>query len=326
MPHASWFDGSGVLLGPGCPLPLDAPFTPAQAEMWGVSRQTLRGLVAGGYVRRVLTGVYAAAQAPDNMTRRAQAVSLVVPPSAVVTDRTAAWLHGVDILPRTALSVPPPVTVFRAAGTRLRRAGVASGTRGLLPSDVMIVGGVRVTTPLRTACDLGRLLWRFDALAAIDGFLRLGVDPVLLALEVPRFRGFRGVRQLRVLVPLGSPKAESPGESALRLHWYDAGLPRPEVQFWVYDDGGRGLYRLDLALPELRYAAEYDGEEFHTADDDRAHDEQRRDWLDVHRHWTVDVFKRHDVYGPTAAAPARLTQGVAEARRVLAVWNARRTA
>ena len=58
----------------------------------------------------------------------------------------------------------------------------------------------------------------------------------------------------------------------------------------------------------------------------RAHDEQRRDWLDVHRHWTVDVFKRHDVYGPTAAAPARLTQGVAEARRVLAVWNARRTA
>ena len=77
----------------------------------------------------------------------------------------------------------------------------------------------------------------------------------------------------------------------------------------MYDDGGRELYRLDLALPELRYAAEYDGEEFHTADDDRAHDEQRRDWLDVHRHWTVDVFKKHDVYGPTAAAPTRLTQG-----------------
>ena len=326
MPHASWFDGSGVLLGAGCPLPLDAPFTPAQAEMWGVSRQTLRGLVSAGYVRRVLTGVYAAAQAPDNMARRAQAVALVVPPSAVVTDRTAAWLHGVDILPRTALSVPPPVTVFRATGTRLRRAGVASGTRGLLPSDVMDVGGVLVTTPLRTACDLGRLLWRFDALAAIDGFLRLGVDPVLLALQVPRFKGFRGVRQLRVLVPLGSPRAESPGESALRLHWYDAGLPRPEVQFWVYDDGGRELYRLDLALPELRYAAEYDGEEFHTADDDRAHDERRRDWLNVHGDWTVDVFKKQDVYGPTAAAPTRLTQGVAEARRVLAVWNARRTA
>ena len=71
----------------------------------------------------------------------------------------------------------------------------------------------------------------------------------------------------------------------------------------MYDDGGRGLYRLDLALPELRYAAEYDGEEFHTADDDRAHDEQRRDWLDVHRHWTVDVFTKHDVYGPTGRRP-----------------------
>ena len=326
MPHASWLDTTGQLLGLGCPLPLDTPFTPAQAELLGVSRQQLRTLLADGFVRRVLTGVYAAAQAPDNMERRAQAVALVVPPSAVVTDRTAAWLHGVDILPRSALSVPPPVTVFRATGTRLRRAGVASGTRGLLPSDVMIVGGVRVTTPLRTMCDLGRLLWRFDALAAIDGFLRLGVDPGAVALEIPRFKGFRGVRQLRVLVPLGSAKSESPGESALRLHWYDAGLPRPEIQFWVYDDAERGIYRLDLALPELRYAAEYDGEEFHTDDEDKTHDERRREWLNVHRDWTVDVFKKHEVYGPTAAAPTRLTQGVAEARRGLAIWNARRTA
>ena len=176
-----------------------------------------------------------------------------------------------------------------------------------------------------------------------------GVRPRPSALEVRRARGDRRVPATRGRSgPVGSrgpqvqglprsspatgarparqPESRVPGESALRLHWYDAGLPRPEVQFWVYDDGGRGLYRLDLALPELRYAAEYDGEEFHTADDDRAHDEQRRDWLDVHRHWTVDVFKRHDVYGPTAAAPARRTQGVAEARRVLAVWNARRTA
>ena len=170
------------------------------------------------------------------------------------------------------------------------------------------------------------MLWWFAALAPIDGFLRLGVDPVLLALQVPRFKGFRGVRQLRVLVPLGSPRAESPGESALRLHWYDAGLPRPEVQFWVYDDGGGELYRLDLALPELRYAAEYDGEEFHTADDDRAHDEQRRDWLDIHRHWTVDVFTKHDVYGPTGAAATRLAQGLVQARKSHVIWTPRRTA
>ena len=46
--------------------------------------------------------------------------------------------------------------------------------------------------------------------------------------EIGRFRGFRGVVQLRCLAPLGDGRAESPGESALRLHWYDAGLPTPE--------------------------------------------------------------------------------------------------
>src|SRR5206468_3759671 len=30
-------------------------------------------------------------------------------------------------------------------------------------------------------------------------------------------------------------------------HWYDAGLPRPELQVWVYDDDGVGVYRLDIA-------------------------------------------------------------------------------
>jgi len=296
------------------------------AETWGVSRQTLRGLVRTGHVRRVLTGVYVGAQARDDMEQRARAVALVVPPAAVVTDRTAAWLHGVDILPRTALREPPPVSVFRAAGTRLRRAGVASGTRGLLARDVTQIGGVLVTTPLRTACDLGRFLWRYDALAAIDQFLALGVDHLHLAAEVPRFKGFRGVRQLRYLVPLGDRRSESPGESALRLHWYDAGLPRPKVQQSVYDDLGRELYRLDLALPELRYAAEYDGEEFHSADDDQAHDEERREWIRKHRHWTIDVFTKHDVYGATGAAARRLTQGFVQARKDLPIWIPRRTA
>ena len=296
------------------------------AETWGVSRQTLRGLARTGHVRRVLTGVYVVAQARDDMEQRARAVALVVPRAAVVTDRTAAWLHGVDILPRTALREPPPVSVFRATGTRLRRAGVASGTRGLLASDVTEIGGVLVTTPLRTACDLGRFLWRYDALSAIDQFLDLGVDHLHLAAEVPRFKGLRGVRQLRYLVPLGDARSESPGESALRLHWYDAGLPRPELQQWVYDDLGRELYRLDLCLPELRYAAEYDGEEFHSTNVDRAHDAERREWIREHRHWTIDVFTKHDVYGPTGAAASRLTQGFVRARKDLALWVPRRTA
>ncbi len=57
------------------------------------------------------------------------------------------------------------------------------------------------------------------------GSFSLGVPHELMAAEIGRFKGYRGVRQLRVLVPLGDGRSESPGESVLRLHWYDAGLP-----------------------------------------------------------------------------------------------------
>ena len=216
----------GTLLGSDFPLPLTKPFTPDQARAAGISQHTFAKLLRSGHLRRVIRGVYAVAQAPDDVLMRASALALVIPPTAVVTDRTAAWLHGVEILPRTALTTAPPIDVAHVDDTRVRRPEVDGRRRGLLRTDITEVHGVRVTTALRTALDLGRLLWRFDALAAIDGFLRIGVPHELLILEIGRFKGYRGVRQLRALAPLGDGRAESPGESALRLALVRRGLCR----------------------------------------------------------------------------------------------------
>jgi hypothetical protein len=316
----AWFDDRHLFLTDRGPLPLDVPFTAEHAAAWGVSRQRLRALVGRGSVRRILVGVYVAAQAPDTVALRAKALSLVVPEVAVVTDRTAAWLHGVDILPRSSRSAPPPVNVFHTTDTRVRRPEVAAGRRGLERSDITMVDGVRVTTALRTALDLGRLLRRHDALAAIDGFLRIGVPHELLVTEIGRFRGYRGVRQLRALAPLGDGRAESPGESALRLDWLDAGLPRPELQVWVYDEHGTRRYRLDMALVELRYAAEYDGEEFHTSEKDRRHDENRRAWCTRQQQWHFEVFDKTDIYDRLVDPLPRLVGGFEIARR-RALWT-----
>ena len=69
----------------------------------------------------------------------------------------------------------PPVSMFvNRKGGRLRNELTRSGQRLLPKSDVMEVQGVLVTTPLRTACDLGRLLHRDSAFAALDAMLRLG--------------------------------------------------------------------------------------------------------------------------------------------------------
>jgi len=269
-------------------------------------------------VRRVGQGVYAAAQAPDTIEFRAAALRLVVAPSAVLTDRTAAWLHGIDLLPRSAASVMPPISVFDRPGYRARRPGVVSGERMLSGRDVMVVDGLVVTTPLRTACDLGRLLYRFDALAALDQFLRIGVNHEELLLEIRRFKGYRGVIQLRALAPLADGRSESVAESWLRLFWYEASLPAPELQWWEHDDLGTPIYRLDLALPEARYGAEYDGEVFHTEPADQENDEDRRSWLDRERSWHIEVFVKADVFGFRADPKPRLQQGLVVARRRLA--------
>ena len=315
----TWMSADVVLLGSDCPLPLDRPFTSTQAERWGVSRHQLAALRSRALVRPLVRGTFAVAQVVDSLELRAAALSLVVPESAVVVDRTAAWLHGVDVLPRTAIHEPPPVQIFSRGGSRVRRPGVASGVRTLLDRDVMVVDGVLVTTPLRTSLDLGRSLWRFDALGALDGFLRFGVPRDRILGSIERFKGERGVVQLRALAPLADGRAESMGESALRLYWYDAGLPRPELQWWVCDDNGVPRYRLDLALPECRYCAEYDGEVFHD-EDHREHDEGRRSWLDAERSFTIQVFTKADVYTPRADPVPRLQAGLRAARERCGLW------
>jgi hypothetical protein len=308
------------LLGGDFPLPLDGPFTTHTAGEAGISPHHLKTLVRHGLVRRVLHGVYAASQAPDSVKFRAAALHLVVPPCAVVTDRTAAWLHGVPILERGAHLEAPAISVCETVDSRVRRPGVDGRRRQLRERDVIELHGLRVTTPMRTGLDLGRRLWRFDALAAIDGILHIGVDHDELLSEIERFRGHRGVRQLRWIAPLADGRAESPGESALRLHWYDAGLPRPEPQFGVLDDSGQEIYRLDVPDPHVRYAAEYDGEEFHSSEEDVAHDERRREWIRRERHWSIDAFRKDAVYGRRTDIDRQLRAGFLAAKKSVSFW------
>lgn len=320
MSNGDWIDARTGLLGPGFPPPLDGPFTTRQGVEAGVGRHSLNALADRGLLRRVLRGVYAASQAPDSVTARARALALVLPPCAVVTDRTAAWLHGVDVLKRGAHLKAPPIDVCETVDSRVRRPGVDGRRRMLLDTDVMEVHGIPVTTPVRTACDLGRKLWRFDALGAIDGFLRLGLPQEALLEEIARFKGFRGVVQLRTLAPLGDGRADNMAESALRLHCYEAHLPRPEPQFAICDDYGREIYYLDVPFPTVRYAAEYDGEANHTEAEDVEHDAERRGWIERERHWVIDAFRKEDVYGRNTDIGLRLTAGFERARRSVSFW------
>jgi hypothetical protein len=272
----------------------DGPFTVPTAAEAGIGEHELRQLAQAGVVRRALRGVYVRATAPDSVDLRARAAFLIVSPAAVLCDRTAAWLHGIDVFWSAELDYPTRLETFVLRGnSRLTRAEASGGERDLAPVDVMEISGTRVTTPLRTALDLGCALPRREALAAIDSFMHtFGITKEQLQTEARRYFRRRGVRQLRTLIRFADPASESPGESWTRLEIIDSNLPVPQVQWWITRNG-RKLFRLDLAYPGMKICVEYDGEEFHDSPEAREADEARRAWL-RERGWIVIVVTKED--------------------------------
>ncbi len=162
---------------------------------------------------------------------------------------------------------------------------------------MMVIGGVTVTTPLRTSLDLACHLRRGEAYAALNDFARAyAVTPAALAVEIGRFRRRRGVIQARELISYVDPRLESPRESWTLLAIIDAGLPLPEPQFWVEIDGVLA-YRVDFAYPSRRVCVEYDGREAHESTEaQRLHDRERRENL-RREGWLVIVVRRGDFSG-----------------------------
>jgi len=288
----------GTDVGVVLPLPLDVPFTARAAASFGLSHVRLRALCQAGVIRRVVRGVYVGAMLPDSLQLRAACLKLVVPEDAVVVDRHAGWLLGAQMVlaPGENLEVRP-LSIFRPAGRgRVHNELASSGERSLSRDDIVEIGGLRVTTPLRTAWDLGRVRWPDEAIAALDSMLRLGAFSHEELLEgVDRFRGQRWVTTLRAIAPLADGRSESPGESVLRLRCHENGLHGMTPQIVVRRDG-EFIARLDLADEDLRIAVEYDGVEWHGSPAQRLRDRERRSRV-AETGWDVEVFGKELVFG-----------------------------
>jgi hypothetical protein len=79
---------------------------------------------------------------------------------------------------------------------------------------------------------------------------------------------------------------------------------------------GIEIYRLDLGVPELLYACEYDGEQFH-GEDVADEDGGRREDLRRRFGWDVDVVRKANMYGATRDVEEILVRGIIRARRRL---------
>jgi len=126
--------------------------------------------------------------------------------------------------------------------------------------------GLLLATPARTAFDLGRYFERGQAVARMDALMRaqpFSIEDVLILAK--RYRGARGVKLLTDILPLVDGGAASPRESWLRLHFSDAGLPRPATQVPIVGRNGRVLRTVDMAWEEFMVLVEYDGDQHRTS-------------------------------------------------------------
>jgi hypothetical protein len=273
----------------------DGPFLRTDLAKLGVPDAALRRALRCGEVRPVVRTVFAAAHLPDTIELRARAVARAVRPHHVVTDRTAAWLHGVDAHVYAEHDGVPDIETCALRGHEpTTLAGIDARTRDLQPHDVMRLYGVPVTTPLRTALDLGCCLRRREAFAAMNALARMhDFTATDVVRQLGRYRRRRGVVQLRGLAGLVDPRIESHRESWVLLAIADAGVPLPEPQVWVEVDCVP-TYRLDFAYRRARVCVEYDGVDAHDkSPEQRVRDERRRDWL-RDQGWTVIVVRSGD--------------------------------
>src|SRR5215831_12127162 len=135
------------------------PFTVAEALQTGLTRKQLRGRSW----RRISTGLYAWAGVAEAPAVVLAAIGRRLPAGAAFSDRTAAWLHRLDLPPCDPVEVTVPHTcrVSARAGVFLRRCTLSE-------ADVIVLKGLPVTSPLRTVFALSRRLPLIEAVVAVD--------------------------------------------------------------------------------------------------------------------------------------------------------------
>ncbi|OBA73884.1 hypothetical protein A5641_04215 [Mycobacterium sp. 1554424.7] len=222
--------------------------------------------------------------------------------TATVAGLSAAALH------RTAwIDDWLPAELNRSSRDKARGIIVHSDTLG--DDETCVRDEMRMTTPARTAFDLGRRKGLTTAVIRLDALMRAtelkAADIELLA---DRHRGARGLVQLRQVLHLADAGSESPQETRTRLVLVSGGLPRPQTQIVVLNEWGAVLARIDMGWEDWKVGVEFDGAQHwtdparRTWDIDRLAELEARGWAIIRVSADLLRYRPHVVVARTRSA------------------------
>jgi hypothetical protein len=252
---------------------IDGPFIGSEALAAGlVSRRGLRN----GY-DVVYRNVYVPRGYELTAARRANAAWLWARREATVAGLSAAALHGTKWI---AAALPAELNRIGDAVH-----GIVIHRDTLADDEVGVIDGMAVTTPARTAFDVGRRGRLENAIIRLDALANAtGLKPDDVSALADRHTGARGIVQLRKAVGLMDGGAESPQETRTRLLLINAGFPRPKTQIVICNEYGEFVARIDMGWPEWKVGVQYDGPQHwtdpgqHARDIDQQAELQALDW------------------------------------------------
>jgi hypothetical protein len=272
----------------------------AQLRARNCSPQRIETLVRRGTLVRVGHGMYAggstaravAAKPDGEHVLQAAAAVVRLGRGAVVSHRSAAALHGIDLVGNIG-----DITITgRPATGRKGNRGVHLYSTPLAAEHVTTKFGVPVTTVARTVIDLARTLTFADGVVAADSAIRkrLTSKPQLRAVLAASPRRSGTAQAARVL-DFATGKSESALESIARVAFDDQGLPAPELQIWIPAANGDVIGRVDFYWERHKTIVEVDGALKYDDDPSRARAQLRRDKRLREAGYEVVHFTWHEI-------------------------------
>ncbi|WP_157573929.1 DUF559 domain-containing protein [Nocardia jejuensis] len=262
----------------------------------GVPSSTIDDRCRRGAYTRLLPNVYSL-EPPTRITRCEAVIAWL--PSAVLSHRTAAWLHGM-------LPEPPNVEAIVPANIRRETpAWLRIYRRSLAPEWKSELHDLPVTSAALTLMDCVATLGRSEADALIDNQIPRTVNPQeVLDLCHSGIRGSRALySQLRKAAIHHASEPERLFARALR----DRGLT-------LLANHPIGPFRVDFVDEASRVIVEIDGREFHSAPAVFRLDRRRQNALLLNG-WLVLRYAASDIFQSLDACAEETVEVVRRRRR-----------